>query len=256
MKYSGEAFDDHVRDKFKKLFPDYEHEDLENAFKELKIASLIPNINRDGTIDKTCTIGLSHLEISGCMPAAVESPLSHQKLNEISSGSQGAGANLNMETRYGKTLVVHYHKAQRELLRSLQIKCDEDGWMLVGNSQRAQSEEFAQAIDKESLSVIEECADQSAPTEAESDLLVKKIELCHSVLVKRLWSQASSMHHDNDFMTEDGWKVWREHAWVVGSFAVLFVSLQLCRKSKRGTFYIMHEKTPRKRSFHESSASN
>jgi heme/copper-type cytochrome/quinol oxidase subunit 3 len=47
---------------------------------------------------------------------------------------------------------------------------------------------------------------------------------------------AHMMESANDFMKENDWKIWREHASVAASFAVYFLSLQLYRFKQFGTF--------------------
>ena len=72
----------------------------------------------------------------------------------------------------------------------------------------------------------------TAPSAEGEDLRIK-IEKCKNVLVKRL---NIHMTAENDLMTDTGYRVWRNHAWLVGSCAVYYVSLQLLRMKKVGTY--------------------
>lgn len=235
MKFAhGRNFVDNVRDKFQKVIPEnlYEEKDLNRTLRDLNISSLVPKLKDDGSYDKRYTKAIEYLIGSQCIPACANPHLSPSQLDSISSGSRDAPAKLNLRKRFTKTVVASYHEDQLELCKLLWT---EDYANSIG---KATTEEFAEAFDRESISVMTEYHNFTPlPNGSFSDIdvedITSKIDQCFKVLVSRL---CIHMDAENDLMTETGWMNWRHHAYVVSSFAVYYISLQLCRVKMAGTY--------------------
>lgn len=239
-KFSRKAFKDHVGDKFQKLIQSINQRgilaicqldnlDVNKLLYDLKIESLIPNLTNKGKVDKRCSIGHNQLVTCESLPAALNFPESPSTLNEMSSGQQGAPARLNLSKRFTSQVTNDYHEDQYDLLNEVINFDDNKQYMLNADNIKATPEEFAQAIDNVSILVL-----TALPDVVQPKVINRKIDLCYKILIKRLW-----LHSDarNDIMMESGWKTWREHALVIGSFAVYYLSLQLYRMVMYGTYY-------------------
>lgn len=226
ITYTGDDFENYVKAKFLELFPEMLGSgDLQAALSHISFRTFLLRHKRNGTPDKRFKKGMSNSESTGSFPASI-GPLSPTKIVEMCA-EQGGPHKYGMETKYTKTLVHDYHDAVE--LNKIDIDSDNN----------ATPEEFAQKIDDMSKSVMEEYkALEPATSAAESNEdFNEKIKVCFDILYKRLVIHADNMKTTNDFMTENGWKVWRNHARVAASFAVLYLSLQLYRYKKFGTFW-------------------
>ena len=217
------SFEDNARDKFQKVIPENLSEgvNLERTFEDLHFATIVPRVTNKGDLDKRYTLGNENLVQYGCKPASAKAESSPATLQKQTTGSRGASATLNLEKSFIKTLVEQYHDNQEKLFP----KSDET------------TLEFIKKIDEESKSVTEDYK-RSAPEtsmSADNTSLRNEIEICKELLVQRL---TVHMIAENDLMTEKGYRKWRNHACVVGSFAVYYVSLQLLHKKKFGTFIL------------------
>lgn len=222
----AKSFYYNVKDKFEKVIPEdlRKEVDLVKTLDELNIAGLVPQIKYDGDFDKRYKRGLDNIEDTASNPAAAEAGASPAKLQKQTTGSQGAPRSLNLSQNYRDTAVQDYHLDQVELFPDTR-----DIVMSLP--------EFIQYIDEKSKSVMEEYKNSAPVTtapSAEGEDLRSKIEKCKNVLVKRL---NIHMTAENDLMTDTGYRVWRNHAWAAASYAVYYVSLQLLRMKKVGSFY-------------------
>ena len=221
MNSPEKSFKENVRDKFQKVIPEELRKEvnLEKTLKKLNIANLVPRITNKGDYDKRYKEGFENLVIYACKPASAKAELSPTKLQKETTGSQGAHEKYNLRYNYIKTLNKQYHLDQKSLLfdRCLDLL------------------QFIKLIDELSKNVMEEYK-RSAPVtsmSADGEGLRKKIHLCKKILVQRLTVHNSA---ENDLMTDRGYRDWRDHAWVISSFAVHYISLQLLRKKTFGFF--------------------
>nr|XP_022313197.1 uncharacterized protein LOC111118074 isoform X2 [Crassostrea virginica] len=216
------SFENNARDKFQKVIPEdlSEGVNLEKTFEDLHIATIVPRVTNKGNIDKRCKVGSENLVQSGIMPASANPESSLARLQKQTTGSQGAPATLNLRKSFIKTLVEQYHMNQEKLFP------DSDDTTL----------EFIKKIDEESKSVMKDYKGSAPETSMSADNTPLRIEIetCKELLVQRL---IVHMIAENDLMTARGYQEWLNHAMVLGSFAVYYVSLQLLHKKKYGTFF-------------------
>lgn len=223
MHFSKLDFENYVKDYFTKLAADLQgisKEICENTVDALRISSLIPRVNSDGTVDKRCSFGRKSMNDSSSFVTGAESV------------EEGHSTEDNCIEKTWET----FHENEHKLLDLLKVSDD---------IQNSKSEKIlAEEIDKFSVNSMRKYADAESPTshvsvEYDSEYEIKKIELCYQVLIGRLWNYARCMRKMNDLMTNEGWQKWRSHARILGSFAVYYASLQMHRKKASGGYLSM-----------------